>query len=129
MQTFQLKVIAALCAPLVVAGCAFLKPSPASVALAPVTSLKHGAPPSEAEYQLGRAYQTGLDYEKAIDAYRKAIKENPNNAEARNALGVVYATQGKMELAVTELTAAAALAPNLAYVQNNLGFAYLLTGR
>ncbi|MDB5808466.1 MAG: hypothetical protein JWN94_588 [Betaproteobacteria bacterium] len=129
MQKIQLKVIVALCGPLMVAGCAFFKPSPVQLALTPVTSLRHGAPPSEAEYQLGRAYQTGLDYEKAIVSYRKSITENPNNAEAHNALGVVYATQGKIEQAVTELMTAAALAPEAAHVQNNLGFAYLLSGR
>ena len=125
MEKFQLKVIAALCGPLVLAGCSFFKPTPASVALAPVSNLRPGDP----ESPVARAYQTGRDYERAAESYRNAIKANPDNAEAHNALGVLYAMQGKTDPAIAELMTAATLAPKAVHIQNNLGFAYLLTGR
>lgn len=128
MHKRQMKVLAVLCAPLFAGGCAFLKPSPASVAMAPLT-WKPGSPTSDASYQVGRAYETNLDYQRAIDSYRKAIKENPNNAEAHNALGVIYASQGRNNLAISELSLAASLAPKSVHIQNNLGYAYLLAGR
>src|SRR5512140_3039890 len=111
MHNVRLKIIAALCGPLLAGGCAFFKPSPASVALAPLGSLTSGSGANDADYRKGRAFQERYDMQKATDSYRKALRENPQNAEAHNALGVIYAMQGRNDQAITELIAAASLAP------------------
>jgi tetratricopeptide (TPR) repeat protein len=130
MQKFPVKVVIALCSPLLAGGCALFKSnSSAQVARTPVATVTHSPAVGDANYEMGRAYQNRFQYDAAIAAYRKALKDNPRNAEARNALGVIYASQGKHEQAINELMAALAIAPTASHIQNNLGYAYLLTGR
>ena len=130
MQKFPVKFVIALCSPLLAGGCALFKSnSSAQVARTPVATVTHSPAVGDANYEMGRAYQNRFQYDAAIAAYRKALKDNPRNAEARNALGVIYASQGKHEQAINELMAALAIAPTASHIQNNLGYAYLLTGR
>ena len=135
MQKFPVKVVIALCSPLLAGGCAMFKSNGSTqvartpAASTPVSSVTHSPAVGDANYEMGRAYQNRFQYDAAIAAYRKALKDNPRNAEARNALGVIYASQGKHEQAINELMAALAIAPAASHIQNNLGYVYLLTGR
>jgi tetratricopeptide (TPR) repeat protein len=61
--------------------------------------------------------------EKAIEAYRNAIKLDPNDAAAHLALGKLYLERGNPDLAIPELSAALQLSPDLAGVHAGLGLA------
>src|SRR5438105_11647870 len=73
------------------AGCAVQPPRPAAWRLEPTVSVTHSQASSTAYYQMGH-YEAGLQrWDRAADAYRKAIAADPRNVEAYNALGVVLA--------------------------------------
>lgn len=84
---------------------------------------------ADSMYQLGRYYQGQNRYEKAIEAYRKALKIDGNLAEAYNGLGVVYSRQGKLQEAIGEFNTALQKAPQASHIYNNLGYAYYLQGQ
>lgn len=84
---------------------------------------------ADSMYQLGRYYQGQNRYEKAIEAYRKALKIDENLAEAYNGLGVVYSRQGKLQEAIGEFNTALQKAPQASHIYNNLGYAYYLQGQ
>lgn len=84
---------------------------------------------ADSMYQLGRYYQGQNRYEKAIEAYRKALKIDVNLAEAHNGLGVVYSRQGKWQEAIGEFNTALQKAPQASHIYNNLGYAYYLQGQ
>jgi hypothetical protein len=86
-------------------------------------------PDSDGYYALGRYYDGAQAWDKAIDAYRKAIAANARHVEAYNALGVALAQSGRYPQAVLTLRQAAALAPDRAHVLNNLGYVLLLAGK
>ena len=84
---------------------------------------------AQSMYQLGRYYQGQNRYEKAIEAYRKALKLDENLAEAHNGLGVVYSKQGKFDEAIGEFNTALQTSPEASHIYNNLGYAYYLQGQ
>jgi Flp pilus assembly protein TadD len=86
-------------------------------------------PDSDGYYALGRYYDGAQAWDKAIDAYRKAIAANARHVEAYNALGVALAQSGRYPQAVLTLRQAAALAPDRAHVLNNLGYVLMLAGK
>lgn len=79
-------------------------------------------------YQLGRYYQNQNRYAQAAEAYRSALRHDPDHTEARSALGTIYSMQGKYAEAVAEFTAILKTSPQLAYLHNNLGYAHYLQG-
>lgn len=95
----------------------------------PVMDVRHGAQPSMAYYALGRYHDGSQAWDKAIQAYRKAIAANPRNAEAHNALGVLLARCQRLADAEAALREALAIAPDSAHVRSNLGRVLLLAGR
>jgi len=95
----------------------------------PVLDVKHGAQSSEAYYTLGRYYDGSQAWDKATDAYRKAIAADPRNMEAYNALGVALARSHRLEEAEAILRNAVGIDPNSAHVRSNLGLVLLLAGR
>jgi tetratricopeptide (TPR) repeat protein len=112
------------------AGCATVQPPrPPDWRLEPTTSVTHSQPSSTAYYQMGH-YEAGQQrWDRAADAYRKAIAADPRNIEAYNALGVVLAQAKHYGEAETVLRNAAALDPKRAHVLSNLGNVLLLAGR
>lgn len=115
---------------LAMAGCASLDSKVVKAwTIEPVLSVAHSAESSQAYYTMGRYFDGSHAWDKAIDAYRKAIVANPQNIEAYNALGVSLAQAGRFADAETTLRQAAALAPGLAHVRNNLGYALMLAGK
>jgi len=95
----------------------------------PVLDVRHGAPSSEAYYALGRYHDGSQAWDKAIDAYRKAIAADARNVEAYNALGVALARCHRLEDAEATLRQAVGIDPRSAHVRSNLGFVLLLAGR
>jgi tetratricopeptide (TPR) repeat protein len=71
----------------------------------------------DAEYGLGQA-QTGDDrtkaFDAAIDAYKKVLEINPNEAAIYNQLGNIYGAEKKIPEATDMLTKAAQLDPTMA---------------
>jgi Flp pilus assembly protein TadD len=53
------------------------------------------------------------EFDKAIDAFNKALQINPKNARAYYYLGITYRSIGKEDLAVQNLQKAKMLDPNL----------------
>ena len=95
----------------------------------PVLDVRHGAPSSEAYYALGRYHDGSQAWDKAIDAYRKAIAADARNVEAYNALGVALARSDRYAEAEASLRKAADIDPRSAHVRSNLGLVLLLAGR
>ena len=123
------KILPLLCAAYL-AGCATNQQMNASseVPLSTASNVRTGVT-ANAMYQLGRYYQGQNRYEKAIEAYRKAIKLDENFAEAHNGLGVIYSKQGKFDEAIGEFNTALQTSPEASHIYNNLGYAYFLQGQ
>jgi Flp pilus assembly protein TadD len=123
------RILPLLCAAYL-AGCATNQQmngsSEAPLSIAP--SVRTGVT-ADAMYQLGRYYQGQNRYDKAIEAYKKAIKLHENLAEAHNGLGVIYSKQGKFDEAVGEFNTALQKAPEASHIYNNLGYAHYLQGQ
>jgi Tfp pilus assembly protein PilF len=79
-------------------------------------------------YQLGRYYQLQNRYTQAAEAYRSALRHDPDNIDAHSALGSIYSIQGKYDAAIAEFTSILKTAPQLAYIHNNMGYAHYLQG-
>ena len=68
---------------------------------------------SAATYRLlGGVYEQMTLYDKALDAYDKALKYEPNDALALNNKAVIYFEQGKIQSAQSLMTRVRQLAPN-----------------
>ena len=61
----------------------------------------------------------------AIDAYKKAIRIDPDNAKAHCNLGVVYFNSGMQKEAIKAYKQAIRINPDDALAHYNLGFAYV----
>lgn len=95
----------------------------------PVFSVTHSGQSSQAYYALGQYFDGSMAWDKAIDAYRKAIAADARNVEAYGALGVALAQAGRLADAEITLRQAVALAPDLLRIRNNLGYVLLLAGK
>lgn len=111
------------------AGCSTYEAPRTALEVSPASAVRHSGNRNDALYAVGRYYQGQIRYDKAIDAYRTLIDENPAHAEAHNALAVIYSLQGQHDLAVIGFKAALAAAPGAAHIHNNLGYEYLRQGR
>jgi tetratricopeptide (TPR) repeat protein len=113
-----------------IAGCASVDPMRAtSWRVEPVMEVKHSMASSQAYYLLGRYHDGMHAWDRAIEAYRKAIGADPNNVEAYNALGVALARRSKFDAAEAVLRNALAIDPGRAHVRSNLGYVLLLAGK
>ena len=111
-----------------VAGCAApLQKQADRPAMQPAPAVKHGIT-AEGMYRLGRYFEGQARHERAIAAYRQALKLDPLLVEAYNGLGMALAAQRRYDEAIREFQAAVTLAPHAAHLHNNLGYAYLLSG-
>jgi Tfp pilus assembly protein PilF len=113
----------------IMGGCAaYQSRDKQAVSIKPLMDVKH-AGGSEAMYWLGRYHQGKTHYTKAIEAYEKALTENPGHAETHNGLGVCYSVEGRHERALQHLRKAIELAPTGSHLYHNLGYAHLLRGQ
>jgi len=117
-------------AALAVAGCASFDGQGRPVwKLEPVYRVNHVMQSALAYYGLGRYFDGSEQWDKSIDAYRKAIAADAGYVEAYNALGVALARSGRHADAEITLRQAVALAPAQAHILNNLGYVLLLGGK
>jgi len=80
-------------------------------------------------YNLGCFYgESGL-YNKAIEAYKQAIRIMPDLAEAHSNLGVTYGKLGRYAEAIEAYKQAIRINPDYAKAHSNLGLAYAKLGR
>lgn len=115
---------------LAAAGCAVLDPGSAKPwKVEPVFSVTHSGQSSQAYYALGQYFDGSMAWDKAVDAYRKAIAADAKNIDAYGALGVALAQAGRFADAEVTLRQAVALAPDRLHVRNNLGYVLLLAGK
>ncbi len=88
------------------------------------------SPDSEiAHHNLGLAYRSKGQLDKAIEEYLTALWLNPKNARVHNNLGAAYASQGQLDRAIAEYQIALRLKPDDAKAHNNLGVAYRSQGQ
>ena len=85
-------------------------------------------PAAAAAFREGTAAQQRGDFERAAEAYRKAIDIAPRLAEAHANLGAVLARLGRYEDAVASIQRALALNPKLTAARLNLGLAHYRAG-
>jgi len=82
------------------------------------------------EYEnLGNAYLNIGNIEKAVAAYNKSLKIDPNNFYSHNNLGKVYTKQGRLSKALSEFTTAINLNPGEWETFHNLGLVYMRSGQ
>jgi tetratricopeptide (TPR) repeat protein len=72
----------------------------------------------------GNQYTLAREYDKAVDAYRQAIKLNPNLAAAYHGLGSTYNNMGRPGDSVEPLRTAVRLDPDNVLMHLNLGITY-----
>jgi tetratricopeptide (TPR) repeat protein len=77
---------------------------------------------------LGDAHQQQYRYKEARDAYRQALKLNPDNDLARNSYGNALVRSGDPAAGLKEFRSILAHDPKNLQVQVNVGFAYIAAG-
>jgi len=78
---------------------------------------------------LGNAYLNSGNVEKALAAYNKSLKIDPNNFYSHHNLGKVYIMQGRLSKAINEFTMAIKLNPGQWETFYNLGLAHMRSGQ
>jgi tetratricopeptide (TPR) repeat protein len=84
---------------------------------------------AEKAYDDGAAYLRLKAFDRAIDAFDRALNLNPSSAEAHNAKGVVLTRQRKYDEALDLFSKAAQLNPENAGFHLNLAITYHLQGK
>lgn len=120
--------VGAAAAALALAGCAA---APAAWKVQPQYRVDHAAPaaPGQGYAALARRYSGERRWADALDAWRKAAMEAPDDVDILNALAMAEAGQGHNARAIAALRRAVALAPQRAHLLNNLGYALMLDGQ
>jgi len=89
-------------------------------------------PPRRDRYALyvnmGTAYDSLREYDKAIQSYLKAIEQIANDYLVYNNLGYAYLSQSKFSDAITYFDKSMNLNPKFAFSYNNRGFAFANLG-
>lgn len=80
------------------------------------------------QFNLGVMFYRRGEIEKAIEAYRKSIRLNPNYEEAYNNLGIIYQEMGNIEGALECYQKAIEINPQYEKGWTNLGLLYILKG-
>jgi tetratricopeptide (TPR) repeat protein len=95
-----------------------------SVLVTPARAQVSGQQPSltaEQYTEEGNRYAKEKQYDKAVDAFKQAIKLNPNLPTAYYGLGIAYASMGRVTDALNPLTTSVRLDPNNPLAHLNLG--------
>ncbi len=103
-------------------------PAPADVQkqIAPLLSILKDDPKNlKALIELGNAYFDSAQFDKAIEAYNKALAIDPKNADVRTDLGIMYRRKGNFDRAIEEFKKAAEDDPKHVNSRYNLGIVYL----
>jgi len=74
----------------------------------------------EARYNLGVAFASLGDQDRALRCFRDAVLAQPSHALAHNNIGVILATQGDVRGALEHFAKAVAIAPSSAEFAANL---------
>ncbi|MFQ5812355.1 MAG: tetratricopeptide repeat protein [Anaerolineae bacterium] len=77
----------------------------------------------------GQTYLNEKDFERAEEAYAKALELNPDIIQAHSALGYIYALQGKLQESLEENLKVLELAPDDYATHKNLAMIYQQLGR
>ena len=75
-------------------------------------------------YQAGVSYYESGDYEKAIEAYKRAIQLEPGSADSHYHLGMAFSSLGRFKEAIQAYNGAIRIKPEYAAAYYNLGHAY-----
>lgn len=86
-------------------------------------------PNAKTAYEYGNLMGSQNQTDDAIEAYRKALRIDPNYVEARVNLGVMLARARQIDQAITEYQTALSMDPNHAPAHYNLGNAMSILGR
>jgi tetratricopeptide (TPR) repeat protein len=78
--------------------------------------------------EVGRVYYLCRQYNKAIDAFRRAIDLDPHFARAHSRLGMTYAAQHDFRQAICEFNKAEQLTGNDPYLDGLLGYCHASIG-
>ena len=76
-------------------------------------------------HNLAQVYSEQGRHEATVEAYRKAIENDPNRADERNSLGMYYLSRSDYENAISEFKKAQSIDGNNYKSFQNLGLAYL----
>lgn len=103
----------------------------AELEVRPVTPQGYGAHAGGADslYDLGKRQLAAGNAGLAIDAFRRALRADPNSIDSLNGLGVAYDRIGRFDLSRRYYEQALGLDPNSAMVLHNLGYSLALQGR
>jgi tetratricopeptide (TPR) repeat protein len=77
---------------------------------------------------MGVIYDILRDFPRAVEAYKRALKLNPNLAYVQNNLGYSYLLQGNLDSAIESFKAAIVMDDKNERYHNNLGLAYAKKG-
>jgi tetratricopeptide (TPR) repeat protein len=92
-------------------------------------TIKKSPKAERAHYNLGNTYKSREEWDKAIQAFKRAIHIQPNFVGSHNNLGLVYAKIGDLENAEREYLTALMIQPKAIPTLMNLGNLYLRMGR
>jgi tetratricopeptide (TPR) repeat protein len=81
----------------------------------------YAQPPAESFVAEGNRFAQERQYDKAVDAFKQALRINPEQAGAQLGLGSAYHNMGRLADALGPLTAAVGLEPQNAVAHLNLG--------
>lgn len=79
-------------------------------------------------FNLGIYHQKQGNNTKAIEAYEKVLKLDPDNAEVSNNLGIIYKEQDDLDKAMEHFQHVVSFNPGMDEAHNNLGLIYYLKG-
>ncbi len=92
-------------------------------------TVKKSPDSAEVRDNLGLAYASQGQFDRAIAEYQTALRLKPDYATAHYNLGLAYASQGQFDRAIAEYQTTLRLSQDFAEVHNNLGFAYVSQGQ
>jgi tetratricopeptide (TPR) repeat protein len=92
-------------------------------------NLREKKPEATSDYDAGYKHLKAGEYTAAIQAFKRAIKSNPNHAMAYNNMAYSYRKLGKYDEAIPLYEKALKIDPNLAEAHEYMGEALLAVGR
>jgi tetratricopeptide (TPR) repeat protein len=82
--------------------------------------------PAHSYVKEGIAYYDSSLYDKALQVWQQALKEDSANAELHNFIGMAYQHKGDVNQAINYFSQAIKLKPDYYQAHNNLGYMYFL---